>query len=54
MTTTASLSSGNVYDSNNLVLKNIKAKDFPYKINPNNNSNDSNSLGRESGASPSI
>jgi hypothetical protein len=55
LTTTASLSSGNVYDSNNLVPKSIQAKEFNFK-NPNNNSNDSNnnSLVRESGASPSI
>lgn len=32
LTTTASLSSGNVYDSNNLVLKNIKAKEFTFKL----------------------
>lgn len=56
MTTTASISSGNVYDSNNLNPKKVQAKDFSFKHKNNltNQSNEVNMKSRDSGTSPSI
>ena len=43
--TNASICSGNVFDSNNVMPNLVKAKDFSFKISAIDNSHDSNSIG---------